>query len=153
MSFSKIDDFKWNKLSVLIVDDSMFFRNLVSGVLHAIGVQKIEVTSDAVDAFRILQSTSIDIALVDYIMDPLNGSEFTQMIRTSADSPAPELPIIMVTGDATQATLNDALSVGVNDFLAKPISANTLLGRIQRVISDPVRFVRRPGYYGPVHGF
>lgn len=144
-------DFDWTTISVLIIDDSMFFRNLVAGVLHAAGIKDIHHASDAATALRLLQSTTVDVALVDYLMMPLDGIEFTNMVRNAPDSPNREMPIIMITGDATQATLDHSLQNGAHDFVVKPISAKTILSRIHRVLSHPLPFVKRAGYYGPDH--
>jgi FixJ family two-component response regulator len=59
------------------------------------------------------------------------------------------LPIIMVTGDATQPTLAAGLKAGVHDFIAKPMASTTVVARIERTLIDPVPFVRRDEYFGP----
>jgi two-component system chemotaxis response regulator CheY len=57
------------------------------------------------------------------MMHPVDGLAFIRWIRTSTASPNPYVPVIMMTGHATQRTLNDARMAGVTEFLAKPLTA------------------------------
>jgi DNA-binding response OmpR family regulator len=82
-------------------------------------------------------------------MFPIDGLEFTQMIRTAEDSPFPFVPIIMMTGHTDRTKVTAARDSGVNELVAKPISAKTLLDRIVAVIDRPRSFVKTSTYTGP----
>ncbi|MBT6093243.1 MAG: response regulator [Rhodospirillaceae bacterium] len=143
------EEFDWSEIEILILDDNAPFRNLVADVLRGSGVRNIHMAGDAGDAFNTLKTSLVDIALVDFIMDPLDGAEFTRMVRTGSDSSNPELPIIIVTGDATAKTLDTVLKSGAHDFLVKPISAEALMARLHRTLTTPRQFVRDGSFYGP----
>ncbi len=71
------------------------------------------------------------------------------MVRTGKDSPNPFVPIIMTTAYADKQRVMEARDVGITEFIAKPLSAKTLMGRITAVIEHPRAFVRSARYFGP----
>lgn len=82
-------------------------------------------------------------------MEPLDGLEFTRLIRTDKNSPNPMVPIILLTGHTEMSRVVEARDTGINEFLAKPISARGLYSRICMIIEDPRAFVRTDNYFGP----
>ncbi len=71
------------------------------------------------------------------------------MVRTGKDSPNPFVPIIMTTAYAEKQRVMEARDIGITEFIAKPLSAKTLMARITAVIEHPRPFVRSPRYFGP----
>ncbi len=138
-----------SKLRVLIVDDSKNMRMLVKTVLNALGVQIVREANDGQMGLQELRSGPIDIAIVDWVMEPMDGLEFVRQVRTADDSPNPFLPIIMMTGHTERHRIFKARDAGVTEFLAKPITAKTLLLRMTNIIEHPRPFVRAKGYFGP----
>jgi len=141
-------------LKFLIVDDSQNMSNLVKGVLVALGVEhfNIKVATDGADALKELRHFVPDIAICDWNMEPLDGIEFTKMVRTSNDSANPFLPIIMLTGHTEMNRIVEARDAGIHEYLAKPISAKSLYSRISSIIDRPRPFVKTSGmnaYFGP----
>jgi len=82
-------------------------------------------------------------------MEPLDGIDFTRMVRTAPDSPNPFVPIIMLTAHSSMERVIQARDSGVNEFLAKPVTAKGLYNRIATVIESPRQFVRASEYFGP----
>jgi two-component system chemotaxis response regulator CheY len=82
-------------------------------------------------------------------MEPLDGIDFTRMVRTAPDSPNPFVPIIMLTAQSSMERVTQARDSGVNEFLAKPVTAKGLYSRIATVIERPRQFVRASEYFGP----
>jgi DNA-binding response OmpR family regulator len=82
-------------------------------------------------------------------MFPLDGVEFTRMVRNAPDSRNPYLPIIMMTGHSERYRVMDARDAGVTEFVAKPLTAKAVLERIHAVIYRPRPFVRTAEYFGP----
>ena len=64
-----------------------------------------------------------DNAHTDIAMQPIDGVDFVRLIRHAADSPNPTVPVIMVTGHCTVAKVAEARDAGVNEFMAKPVTA------------------------------
>ncbi len=141
--------FRFDRISVLVVDDSPHMLNLLSDILRGLGTGTIHTALDAVDAFMENAITRPDLVTCDQAMEPICGIEFTQMLRTSQDSPDIHVPIIMVTGYCDSQTVIEARDAGVNEFLAKPISAKLLYLRLLEVINNPRIFIKTKTYTGP----
>ena len=86
----------------------------------------------------------VDIAIVDFNMFPLDGVEFTRLVRNSPDSANPYLPIIMMTGHSGKQRVYEARDAGVTEFLAKPITAKGLLGALASVLNKEPNLVTPP---------
>ena len=71
------------------------------------------------------------------------------MVRTSSDSPNPFMPIVMITGHSERSRVNAARDAGVNEFLVKPVTAKSLMDRINTVVNHPRSFVKGGTYFGP----
>jgi len=137
------------KVKFLIVEDNSFMRTIIRRVLAALEVGEAVEATDGADALKILKTYAPDIIITDWAMDPVDGIELTRMLRTNADSPNPYVPIIMLSAHSEANKIVEARDAGVNEFVVKPISVNTLFSRIQAVIERPRPFVRIPGYFGP----
>ncbi len=136
-------------VQILLVDDNQHMRAIASAILTSAGAIKIREVGDGAQALKALQEQPFDLAIVDFNMYPLDGVEFTRLVRNSADSADPYLPIIMMTGHSERSRVQEARDAGVNEFVVKPITAKAMLDRIQAVILRPRPFVRCNGYFGP----
>jgi len=136
-------------LRVLIADDNPHMRTLVKSLLQALGVKHLHESTDGGTAFSAMRDFKPDFVLSDLTMEPVDGIEFTRMVRTRPDSPNPVIPIIMVTGHTERALVMSARDAGVTEFLAKPITAHNLISRITEILDRPRPFVRCEAYVGP----
>lgn len=137
------------RLNFLIVDDNKHMRALVKGILHALGSKSIHEATDGADAFKELHHFHADIIICDWSMSPIDGIAFSKMIRTNDDSPNPYIPIIMLTGHTELYRVAESRDAGINEFLAKPISAQALFSRIRLILDQPRPFISEPSYTGP----
>jgi two-component system chemotaxis response regulator CheY len=140
---------RYDLLKILIVDDNHHMRVLVSEILKAVGVRHIFEASDGSQALQAMRGQSIDIIITDLSMQPLDGIDFTRLLRMSPDSPNPMCPVIMITGHSTIARVQEARNAGVNEFLAKPLTARGVVERISQVVDHPRPFVKTASYFGP----
>lgn len=124
-------------------------RLLLRDMLNAFGVDKIVAVSDGTKAFAELRQFPADIIITDWVMEPLDGIDFTRMVRNAPDSPNPFVPIIMLTSQGAYDRVQKARDTGVTEFLIKPVTANALYSRIGNVIQKPRQFVRVTEYFGP----
>jgi two-component system, chemotaxis family, chemotaxis protein CheY len=138
-----------SQISVVIADDNLNMMAMVRGILKAFGVLNIRSFPDGQTAYNALEGTEVDFVVIDWMMEPLNGIEFTEKVRLGADSPNPFLPIIMLTGYTDRLRVFRARDAGVTEFMAKPISPKSLYARITAVIDRPRPFVRSENYFGP----
>ena len=138
------------KLKVLVVDDSRTVRHALERLLREMSVETVELAEDGADAIKKLRDFPADLVLCDLHMVPLDGIEFTRLLRGAEDSPNPYVPVLILTGDATVAQLRNALAAGANDFMSKPIKLDSLRRKIQGLFARPMVFVRDQGDHG--HG-
>ena len=138
-----------HSLNVLLVDDNQHMRAIAAAVLHSANIRNVREASDGAAAFNLLRQHPIDLAIVDFNMFPLDGVEFTRLVRNSPDSPNVYLPIIMMTGHAEKKRVTEARDAGVTEFVVKPITAKAVLDRLNAVIFRPRAFVKTDGYFGP----
>lgn len=141
--------FDGRRLRVLIIEDNQHVRTLLRTVLHTLGVTTILEARDGEEALAVLRTSPADLLILDWKMKPMDGLSFALKVRRSADSPAPAVPMIMVTGHGEDSLLRDARDAGVDAFVTKPLSARALISRIAEVLSRPRPFVRGGGYVGP----
>lgn len=136
-------------LSFLVVDDNNYMVSIIKTLLKGFGVQRISEANDAADAFEEFRTLDIDIIILDYAMETLDGIEFVQLVRSANDSPNPYVPIIMLTAHSERARIEEARDAGITEFLCKPICANDLYLRVIEVIERPRPFIRTSSYFGP----
>jgi two-component system chemotaxis response regulator CheY len=141
--------YRFDRLKILIADDNVHMRRLVSAVLHAFGVADIREACDAKQAWAFLREFNPDVIFLDWMMEGMNGIDLTKMVRTNTTSPNPFVPIIMLTGYTDIERVREARDAGVNEFLAKPVSVNAILTRLLAVVEHPRPFVRTKSYFGP----
>jgi two-component system, chemotaxis family, chemotaxis protein CheY len=136
-------------LKILIVDDDSNMRHLLRNILNSLGVKEIETASSVELGYSKLEEFNADICICDLRMAPHDGIEFTRMVRTKEDSPNCYLPIIMLTGHAERAAVENARDAGVHEFMTKPVSPEKLYSKIHTIIETPRVFVRSGKYFGP----
>ena len=136
-------------LKALVVDDNAHMRILLRSLLQALGLQQIYEATDGATGFAELRERHPDFVLTDLSMTPVDGIEFTRRVRQGQDSPNPYIPIVMVTGHTERQRVEAARDAGVTEFLAKPITSQSILLRIAEIVDRPRPFVRCDGYFGP----
>lgn len=136
-------------IDILLADDNAHMRAIVVSMLRSIGICRVREVSDGAAALEALRQAPADIAIVDFKMLPLDGVTFTRLVRTAPDSPAPYLPIIMMTGHSERRRVFEARDAGVTELLTKPVTAQRLMARIQSVILHPRDFIQTDTYFGP----
>ena len=137
------------RLKVLVVDDNHHMINIIKTILRGFEVKDFYDASNAADAFSLIRTTAFDIIITDFAMDPIDGCEFTKLIRTAEDSPNHFVPIIMLTAYAEKSKVEQARDAGVTEFCAKPVTATELYRKVCAVINTPRSFVRTSVYFGP----
>ncbi len=136
-------------LRALIIEDNQHMRVLLRSLMLALGIKHVFECNDGAAGYVALREKKPDFVLTDLSMKPIDGIEFTKMVRTAPDSPNPYVPIIMVTGHTERSRVEMARDAGVTEFLAKPITVQNLLLRVAEIVERPRPFVRCEGYFGP----
>ena len=140
---------RYDLLKILLVDDNHYMRVLLAEILRAIGVKDIFEANDGAEGLQMMRDNNVDIVMTDLSMQPLDGIDFVRLLRNSPDSPNQMAPVIMITGHSTFARVNAARDAGVNEFLAKPLTARGVIERLHQAVENPRQFVRSDDYFGP----
>jgi len=142
-------EFLIQQLGVLVVDDNQFMRKVVRNLLNNIGVKKIFDAADGIAALEMIRNAAPDIVVLDWEMPLLNGPELVRIVRSPGVFPTPDIPIIMLTAHGERWRIVEAVKLGVNEFLCKPVSAKSLLERIVSILAKPRENIQVGNYYGP----
>ena len=111
--------------SVLLVDDEEQFLDVLSQRLKTRGL-KVDTVTSGEDALKQVEDHNFDAIIVDLAMPGIDGIETLKRIKEKR----PDLEIIMLTGHATVKSGIEAMKLGADDFLEKPVDLNVLLEKI-----------------------
>lgn len=116
------------KFNVLVVDDDMINRKLLKSMLSKSDkIGQITEAANGAEAMEIAQQGTINLILLDIVMPIMNGIEMLRVARSNQSTN--DIPIIVLTTDETKK--NEALELGANGFLMKPVRSNDLLHLIE----------------------
>ena len=119
-------------IKVLVVEDIALNQLLMRTVLDDFGFE-CDIAANGKIALEKLRNKSYDIILMDLQMPEMNGFEATEYIRNKMKS---EVPIMALTADVTTVDLAKCKSVGMNDYIAKPIDERLLYRKIIALIKN-----------------
>jgi DNA-binding response OmpR family regulator len=138
-----------SQISVLLVEDSSPINKMLCDILDRLGFKNIDSTKNGQAAFDVFCEKRHDIAIIDWMMEPVDGLELTQLIRRNSKSPNKLVPIIMLTGYNSFKRVKQARDMGVTEYLVKPFTAQEIADRISYVINNPRDFIHAKNYFGP----
>lgn len=136
-------------LNVLIADSNHYMRKIIRAMLRGFGIARIREAGDGAVALEELNAHLIDLVIVDYALETLNGVELTELIRGAEDSHNRFVPIVMLSAYTEKWRIETARDAGITEFLRKPLCAQDLYLRLEEVIERPRQFIRSPRYFGP----
>ncbi|MHC1578155.1 MAG: response regulator transcription factor [Dehalococcoidia bacterium] len=116
-----------NKFQVLVVDDEQRILNFLSSKLRASGYDVLT-ASNGVEALEQVQAQEPDLVVLDILMPKKDGFEALKELRTFS-----AVPVIILSAKGTNADKVKGLSLGADDYLAKPFSPEELVARIEAV--------------------
>ena len=136
-------------VKVLVVDDEYYSRKVIRTLLSSIGIVNIHDAANGEQGLEVIRSRGPDIVLVDWEMPGMDGAAFARAVRTPGDFPHPNVPMIMLTGHSERWRVMEALRLGVNEYLLKPVSSKMLLDRLVATLTRPRPIIKVGSYYGP----
>ena len=125
--------------SILIVDDEEHIRDLLSDTLGVRGYQ-VETAENGLNALKILNDKQVDLLLLDMRMPVKDGLGLMDEIRERL----PELPVIIVTGLASNEEVQEALERGAFSCLRKPFEIDTLVDEVDKALAKPEKAASKP---------
>jgi DNA-binding response OmpR family regulator len=136
-------------LCVLVVDDNQYMRKMVRNLLVNCGIKDICEAGDGIAALDTIRTVGPDVVILDWEMPLLNGPELVRIVRSPGVFPMPDVPIIMLSGHGERWRVVEAVRLGVNEYLVKPVSAKALYDRLVTITLQPRPTVKLGDYYGP----
>jgi len=128
-------DEKVKDIKVLVVEDIVLNQLLMKTLLDDFEFE-YEVADNGKIAIEKLQNKSFDVILMDLQMPEMNGFEATRYIRNKMNL---QIPIIALTADVTTVDLEKCKSVGMNDYISKPVDERLLYNKIIDLFKDPLQ--------------
>ena len=126
-------------LLILVADDNAVNRTIINAMLVKAG-HSVDMVADGQEALEAIKQTRYDLVLMDIQMPVMDGLTATRHVR-ALDQPAASVPIIAVTANAMLGDRERYLAAGINDYVAKPISAVALartIGRATGIETKPL---------------
>ncbi len=118
-------------MNILVVDDFSTMRRIVKNLLTEIGFNNISEADDGKTALPILEGGGIDFLVTDWNMPGMPGIDLLKAVR--ADPKLSSLPVLMVTAEAKREQIMEAAQAGVNGYVVKPFTADTLKEKVDKV--------------------
>ncbi len=114
---------------ILVVDDDKNTRILMKAVLEGDNYTVLT-AENGEDALAVLDSSHVDLVILDVMMPKMDGYEFTKILRQSNNN----LPILMVSAKQLPADKHKGFLVGTDDYMTKPIDEEEMLLRIKALL-------------------
>ncbi len=113
-------------LKVLVVDDSSFSRRISINAFKELGFQHFNECGDGNEALAFLAKNGdlVDLILLDWNMPECSGIEFLAKLKKDKSIKHP--PVIMITSNGSKWHIEEALGMGVKDYLLKPFTLDTV---------------------------
>jgi len=118
-------------MKILIVDDYSTMRRIIKNVLHEIGYDNTDEADDGKTALPMLQGGGYDFLITDWNMPGMQGIDLLKAVR--ANDKTAKLPVLLVTAEAKREQIVQAAEAGVNGYIVKPFTPETLKEKISKI--------------------
>lgn len=121
---------------LLVVEDNKVNQKVAEGLLHKLGMEVL-IAENGEQALSMLQTTAVDLILMDCEMPTMDGYAASKAIRSLSDPKLRAIPIIGLSAHAMLEHQQTALDAGMNDYLTKPLRHQALKTALERWLSQP----------------
>lgn len=152
-------NYNFERLNVLLAEDSSFLSSLMLTCLHELGVQNIKTATHGGEAIEILKLIrtnpnlagimQVDLIISNWQMAPVDGLMMLRWVRRHKESPNRFMPVIMVSANSDSGSVCHARDMGVTEFMTKPFSIQSFADRLVQVVERPRQFIQNAKYFGP----
>lgn len=119
-------------MRIITVDDSSTMRRIIKNTLLRLGFKNVIEADNGVTGLAALGENKVDLVITDWNMPEMDGLQFVKAIRASEEYK--HLPILMITTEAAKEDILEALRSGVNNYIVKPFTPETLKEKLGKVI-------------------
>ena len=121
-------------MEVLIVDDFATMRRILKNILTQIGFTNIYEADHGKNALKVLKNQKIDLIMCDWNMPEMTGLDLLNAVR--ADEALKGIPFVMVTAEAQKENIIQAVQAGVNNYVVKPFTTETITQKLEKVFGS-----------------
>lgn len=118
-------------MKILIVDDFSTMRRIIKNLLRDLGFNNTHEADDGNTAWPMLKSGNFDFLVTDWNMPGMQGIDLLRAVR--ADPGLANLPVLLVTAEARRDQIVLAAEAGVNGYIVKPFTAQTLKEKLDKI--------------------
>ncbi len=119
-------------LKFLVVDDFSTMRRIIKNLLHDLGYANVTEADDGKTALPMLQAGNFDFLITDWNMPGMPGLDLIKAVR--ADARLCKMPVLMLTAEAKRDQIIEAAQAGVNGYVIKPFTAETLKEKLDKIL-------------------
>jgi len=120
-------------MRVLVVDDFSTMRKIIKNILRQLGFTNIVEADDGSTAWEVLNKDNIDFIVSDWNMPAMSGIELLRKVRSSEEYA--DIPFLMVTAEAQQENIIEAVQAKVSNYIVKPFTPETLGQKIDKIFA------------------
>ena len=120
------------ELKFLVVDDFSTMRRIVKNLLHDLGYPNVTEADDGKTALPMLQGGGFDFLISDWNMPGMSGLDLIKAVRS--DAKLAKMPVLMLTAEAKREQIIEAAQAGVNGYVIKPFTAETLKEKLDKIL-------------------
>lgn len=120
-------------IRILVVDDFSTMRRIIKNILRQIGLSNIVEADDGTTAWETLNKDRVDFIISDWNMPRMTGIELLRKVRASEEFG--DLPFLMVTAEAQQENILEAVQARVSNYIVKPFTAEVMKQKIDKIFS------------------
>ena len=125
-------------MKILVVDDMVTMRRIVKNMLKQLGFPNCDEAENGQEALQKLRGDTYGFVVSDWNMPVMSGIDMLRAIR--ADDKLKAIPVLMVTAEAQQSNLVEAVQAGVSNYIVKPFTAETMQEKLGKIFPSPVHF-------------
>ena len=119
-------------ISVLVVDDHPDNRDLLKRRLERLGIARVEMAVDGLEAVSMIRADSFDLVFLDVMMPNMNGYEVLERLRD--ENRLADLPVVMISALTEMDSVVRCIELGAEDYLAKPFNPTLLRARLYALL-------------------
>lgn len=123
-----------SSIRFLVVDDFSTMRRIIKNFLTDLGYTNITEADDGKTALPVLKSGVVDFLITDWNMPGMPGLDLLKEVR--ADPVTKQIPVLLVTAEAKREQIVEAAQAGVNGYVVKPFTAQTLKEKIDKILAS-----------------
>ena len=124
-------------MKFLVVDDFSTMRRIVKNLLHDLGYPNVTEADDGKTALPMLQAGGFDFLISDWNMPGMSGLDLIKAVRS--DAKLAKLPVLMLTAEAKREQIIEAAQAGVNGYVIKPFTAETLKEKLDKILGTAAK--------------